>query len=236
MSLLTALEHRVARDGARPLLTWYEPASGARTEFSAVTFANWVDKTANLLDEWGCDEDATVAAPLLLERPGHWVSLVWALATWQRGARLLVVPLDQVDDADVVVVGPSTPVPSGGHPSAWVACSLHPLGLGLAAPVAGATDFREVLSQPDLHVPASADPSGVWLVDEHGSLTGGGVDQLQVPTPDRLLIVADDHRTVLGGFASVVQGGGSLVVVDGTASDDQLVRIATSEKAQAFSV
>jgi hypothetical protein len=43
------LARRVREGGSRPLLTYYRPAAGERTEFSATSFANWVDKTANLL-------------------------------------------------------------------------------------------------------------------------------------------------------------------------------------------
>ena len=38
------------RDGTRPLLTWYDDASGERIELSVATAANWAAKTANLLD------------------------------------------------------------------------------------------------------------------------------------------------------------------------------------------
>ena len=40
---------RSRRDPTRPLLTWYDDATGERTELSGATLANWVAKTANLL-------------------------------------------------------------------------------------------------------------------------------------------------------------------------------------------
>ena len=45
------LARRVRSDGAAPLVTYYGTASGARTELSATTLANWVAKTSNLLTD-----------------------------------------------------------------------------------------------------------------------------------------------------------------------------------------
>ncbi|MEU4421849.1 TIGR03089 family protein [Actinoplanes sp. NPDC024001] len=59
----------VRRDSAAPLLTWYDDATGDRTELSGATLDNWVSKTANLLiDGVGLGHGDTVA--LLL--PPHW--------------------------------------------------------------------------------------------------------------------------------------------------------------------
>jgi uncharacterized protein (TIGR03089 family) len=59
----------VRRDSAAPLLTWYDDASGDRTELSGVTMENWVSKTANLLvDGVGLGHGDTVALVL----PPHW--------------------------------------------------------------------------------------------------------------------------------------------------------------------
>lgn len=43
-----SLRGRVRRRGGDPLITYYAPSSGVRVELSALTFVNWVDKTANL--------------------------------------------------------------------------------------------------------------------------------------------------------------------------------------------
>src|SRR6478609_5111733 len=72
----------LARDGARPLVTFYDDATGERTELSAVTFENWVAKTANLVvDGIGLAPGARVA--LLL--PVHWQTAVWLAACWRTG-------------------------------------------------------------------------------------------------------------------------------------------------------
>jgi uncharacterized protein (TIGR03089 family) len=43
-----ALAEAVRRDPTTPLLTWYDDATGDRTELSGATLDNWVSKTANM--------------------------------------------------------------------------------------------------------------------------------------------------------------------------------------------
>src|SRR4051812_38751092 len=98
------LARRVRSDGSAPLLTHYDDDTGARTELSATTLANWVAKTSNLLtDELLLEPGAAVELLVAARHPGHWMTLVWALACWQTGA---VVTLGRPDESSVVVCGP----------------------------------------------------------------------------------------------------------------------------------
>jgi uncharacterized protein (TIGR03089 family) len=64
-----ALAEAVRRDPTTPLLTWYDDATGDRTELSGATLDNWVAKTANLLiDGAGLGPGDAVAVLL----PPHW--------------------------------------------------------------------------------------------------------------------------------------------------------------------
>ena len=54
-AIVRALTDRARRDGARPLVTDCDLATGARTELSGRTGANWVDKTYHLLVELEVD-------------------------------------------------------------------------------------------------------------------------------------------------------------------------------------
>jgi len=66
------------RDGTRPLLTWYDDATGERIELSVATAANWAVKTANLLLDEGVEVVRLV--------PGeHWLAAVVALGAWTAG-------------------------------------------------------------------------------------------------------------------------------------------------------
>jgi acyl-CoA synthetase (AMP-forming)/AMP-acid ligase II len=56
-------------DGTRPLLTFYDDATGERTELSAAALGSWAAKTANLLLD-GCGLRAGDRAAVLL--PAHW--------------------------------------------------------------------------------------------------------------------------------------------------------------------
>ena len=81
------LDRALRADPARPLLTFYDDATGERTELSVATFANWVAKTANLLrDDLAVEPGATLS----LDLPPHWQAAVWLQSAWALG--LHVVP------------------------------------------------------------------------------------------------------------------------------------------------
>lgn len=225
---VAALERRVAHDGAAPLLTCYDLDDGSRVEFSARTFANWVDKTAGLIGSLGFDDEVSLGLPLLLTHPGHWVSLVWTMATWQLGGTVRALPRETLDQVNLAVVGPAQVHPVPGVET--VVCSLHPLGLSLQQPHPGVTDYAEVLGQPDLHWREAAPTT--WLDDrgtDHDSdeLPAVGSEaarRLVVPTGEPW---ADLQHLLLRPLF----GGGSVVVVRGTVDEERLQRIAADERA-----
>jgi len=77
--LLTAA---MAADPARPLITFYDDATGERTELSVATLDNWVAKTANLLVD-GCGLGLGDRAVALL--PAHWQTAAVLLGCWTAG-------------------------------------------------------------------------------------------------------------------------------------------------------
>ena len=81
------LRRALAAEPSRPLVTFYDDATGERVEFSVKTFDNWVAKTANLLvDGLGAEPGGRVALAL----PAHWQTAVWLYACWSAG--LIAVP------------------------------------------------------------------------------------------------------------------------------------------------
>jgi len=97
------LDAALARDGARPFLTWYDDASGERLELSVTTFAVWVAKTGWYLDDaYGPGAGDVVR----LDLPRHWLRAVWAVAAWRAGC---TVTLEPDDDATLLVRGPAEP-------------------------------------------------------------------------------------------------------------------------------
>ncbi len=150
-AILSDLERR---DPGRPLVTFYDHASGERTELSVATYANWVAKTASLLVE---ELELERGDRCRLDLPTHWLGPVLLGAAWTVG---LVVTEDE--DAELVVCGPRTLAhwaPRAAEQVVLVS-ALHPLGRPCGEPVpAGVHDLGvEVWSQPDAF--AAYDPPG----------------------------------------------------------------------------
>jgi uncharacterized protein (TIGR03089 family) len=188
-------------DPARPLITYYDDATGERTELSATSVANWVAKTANLLtDEAGVEPGQPVAVLL----PAHWQTAVVLLALWSVGAEPVIEP----DGAAAVIVDEPRlvqVVQRGGQEV--IGLSLAPMNGVLRAAPPGVIDYAaEVLSAGDAY--SAADPSGqtevmaaqAWL-DEVG-LTGA--DRLLVSDPAGVPDALDWLLTPLVARASVV--------------------------------
>ncbi len=143
------------------MVTFYDDATGERVELSVATFANWVAKTANLIQgELSAGPGDRVA--LLL--PAHWQSAVWLLACSSVG-----VTVELGGDpagADVVVAGPETLEAGLACSGERIALSLAPLGRRFPAAPAGYADYAvEVPSQGDRFAPfVPVDPDAPALV------------------------------------------------------------------------
>ncbi|MFE6937314.1 TIGR03089 family protein [Streptomyces sp. NPDC057699] len=166
------LRSALAADPARPLVTFYDDATGERVELSVATFANWVAKTANLLQG---DLAAEPGDRLALLLPAHWQSAVWLLACSSVG----VVAEVQGDpaSADLVVSGPDTLDRALACRGERVALALRPLGGRFPQAPEGFTDYAvEVPGQGDRFAPyAPVDPAAPALSVGGAVLTG---DQL----------------------------------------------------------
>ncbi|WP_308258067.1 TIGR03089 family protein [Pseudonocardia lacus] len=151
MTLTAALlDHlRTGPDAARPLITYYDDATGERIELSATTAANWASKAANLLRE-ECDVEPGAKVALLL--PPHWQTAAVLLAAWWCGAEVVTDPATAewvLCDADRLDLALAVDPPGG-----VVALSLDAFGKGIAGLPAGVIDFAtEVRLQPDDFVP-----------------------------------------------------------------------------------
>lgn len=89
----------IARDPARPLLTWYDDATGERTELSGATLANWVAKTGNLLLDGLALGPGDRAAVLL---PPHWQTAAVLLGCWSAGLQVVMPGTDTPGAVDVL--------------------------------------------------------------------------------------------------------------------------------------
>jgi len=215
------LRAAVVADAARPLVTYYDDATGERVELSAATFDNWVAKTANLL------QDGLAASPgtrVAVHLPLHWQTVVWHFACWSVGA--LVVPNGNPDAADVVVTGPDQLDRAAGARGAdVVALSLRPLGGPFAAPLPrGVLDYGADVAgfadrfSPYAPVPADSvaldidgvrlDPAGVAAAAEQAATRWGlrlGARTLTTAPPDTL-------DGLLAALPAALCRGGSVVL------------------------
>ncbi|WP_433166490.1 TIGR03089 family protein [Kribbella sp. CA-247076] len=190
----------VQRDGGAPFLTYYDDATGERIELSAVTTANWVAKTANLLvDEYDLESGETVAIGL----PPHWLGVVWALSTWSTGAALTS------GTGTLAITGPDVAIRGERE---TVASALLPLGGRFREPLPdGVHDYgAEVYNHPDLFVPFDPPSPASPAYDEltHEELIGTAE-----PIADRILVTRDlVSRDGVGLLIGVIAGGGSIVL------------------------
>jgi uncharacterized protein (TIGR03089 family) len=127
-----AFSAAVAQDPAAPLLTWYDDASGDRTELSGATLTNWVAKTANLLAD---GSGVSLGDPVAVILPPHWQTAAILLGSWSLGAA-------------VTLAGDPSPaeVLFASEPLSWPAGDRYLTGLlPLAAPLrsvpAGYVDY-----------------------------------------------------------------------------------------------
>lgn len=79
----------ITTDPTRPLLTWYDDATGERTELSGATLANWVAKTGNLLLDAAAAGPGDSAGVLL---PPHWQTAAVLLGCWSAGLTVTDTP------------------------------------------------------------------------------------------------------------------------------------------------
>jgi uncharacterized protein (TIGR03089 family) len=190
----------VRRDGGAPFLTYYDDTTGERIELSAVTTANWVAKTANLLvDEYDLEAGETVAIGL----PPHWLGVVWALSTWSVGAALTS------GTGTLAITGPDFAIRGERE---TVASALLPLGGRFREPIPdGIQDYgAEVYNHPDVFVPFDPPTLASPAYDDltHEALIGTAE-----PVSDRILVTRTlTDRDGLALLVGVISGGGSIVL------------------------
>jgi uncharacterized protein (TIGR03089 family) len=196
------LHIQVRRDSTRPLLTFYDDATGERVELSVATFDNWVAKTAGLLtDELGIEAGDRVS--LLL--PAHWQTLVWACACWVVGACVVTVPNN---DVVVTAAGPDMLDVAASGSGEVVGLALRPLGGRFTDSLPpGVLDYAvAVPGYPDRFMPmVPVDPSEPSLehqgtVHSQAGLTAWAehrADHVGMAPGGRILVSTDDLVTAL---------------------------------------
>jgi uncharacterized protein (TIGR03089 family) len=121
-----AFDAMVRGDASRPFVTYYDEATGERTELSVKSLANWVAKTHHLLaDELGVGVGDTA----LVSLPAHWLAYPVLLGCLTAG---LALTPDDAAAADVAFVSPEALHRAEGVPDVYA-----------IAPDSAAVGFRD---------------------------------------------------------------------------------------------
>ncbi|MPY97479.1 MAG: TIGR03089 family protein [Actinophytocola sp.] len=171
----TLLRPLLATAAAKPAITHYDDATGARIELSATTLANWAAKTANWLVE---EFDVEPGDPVCVRLPAHWQTAGVLLGAFWCGAHVVG------DDKGATVAFVPPNATSDATETAIVA--FDPLGQGLrTTPPDGAFDY---LSDAKL---AGDDFSPLFPID-------GDTPALASATVDEVLATARTRTDELG--------------------------------------
>lgn len=133
----------LAAEPARPLVTFYDDATGERVELSARSLANWVAKTHFLItDSLGLGPGDSA----LVELPAHWLTIPVLFGCWSAGLTITTDPAS----AEVGFVDDVTAAAASGVPEVFAisrACAARGFG---DQPPPGCEDFvLAVRPQPD---------------------------------------------------------------------------------------
>jgi len=206
---------RTGPAAARPLITYYDDATGERIELSGTTTANWAAKAANLLrDECDVEPGARVAVML----PAHWQTAAVLLAVWWCGGEV-VDPATPAPDLVLCDSGRLDLALAAAPAHGVVALSLDAFGKGITGLPAGVIDFAtEVRLHGDDFLPWAP------LSDDASALDGISVARmlavararaaaLGLSANDRVLSTLDwsSPATLTDGLLAVLAAGASLV-------------------------
>lgn len=214
---LASLLHQVP-DQSLPFVTYYDLATGERTELSARSLDNWVAKTANFLVD---EVDAQPGTRVRIGLPTHWLRVVWLLSCWTVGATVADA------DADIGLSGPELEADEPVR----LAASLRPMGGRFAEPPAGFLDIAsEVPSQPDVFVALDPPSPDSLALDLDGVAMTHAALLATEPDGRRLTLepgpLGRDARAVV----AAALGGGSLVLVTNATDRDGLLRVTEQER------
>jgi uncharacterized protein (TIGR03089 family) len=227
------LDRRLRLAPADPLITWYDERTGERTELSAVTFANWVAKSANLLrDGLGLGGGDRVALAL----PTHWQAAPLAHAVWRLDA-IVAEPHAAAGPVELLITGGT--LGTGGDETEAdevLALALRPLGLPGEPPTDGAHDYdRDIRIHGDRFDGPRNDPAAPGYLDAAGralsqaELVERATRSAQGQRPLLALGPQSGADQALVGLIGALCPDGVVVVVGG--DDERLQRIATAERA-----
>jgi uncharacterized protein (TIGR03089 family) len=224
-TVVEAFSAAVAADPTRPLVTFYDDATGERSELSGATLANWVAKTANLLVDGLGLTPGDVATVRL---PPHWQTAAVLLGCWNAGISVDVTGSHRADvafvTADVTAVADEI-----------FALALAPLGLPFRpGPPPGTADYVvEVRTHGDAFSPRVR-PEQPALAD--GTTHAGLVEAARargLPAASRVLVDGGRTTDPLDWLVAPIVAGTSVVLCRNL-DDARLAKRLEAERATQF--
>jgi uncharacterized protein (TIGR03089 family) len=234
---LTTLEQQfadlLAAEPGRPFITFYDEATGERSELSTKSLANWVAKTHHLLgDELGLGAGDTALVAL----PAHWISVPAVLGCLTAGLALTAGD----SAADVAFVGPASLSAAAGIPDVY-AVAPESAAVGFRGePPAGAQDYVAAVRPqedkwPGVRFGAGADDPGLGDLSraELAARASDRAAELGLSRGARVLTTRDWDGVPawLDTLLAPLAVGGSLVYVRNCADPAVLDRRAAQERA-----
>lgn len=216
-------------DAERPLLTYYDDATGERADLTATELGDWAARTAALL-RTGCGLGVGSRAAVLL--PPHWQTAAVLMGAWSAGVS---VSFRLAATAGLPALGPGVDEPydatfvSFTRLDDWledVPDARHRFVLGLApaaAPLNEApTGYRDYLAEVRRHtdnLPAYAmvrpsDPASVdgTSYQEWGTVAREIAASLDLRAGDRVLVDAAEHEHPVKWLLAPLAAGASVVL------------------------
>jgi uncharacterized protein (TIGR03089 family) len=211
----------------RPLLTYYDDATGERMELSAAALGGWAARTAGLLHD-GCGLGAGSRAAVLL--PPHWQTAAVLLGAWSAG---LAVSFRLKATAGLPVLEPGSDEPldvtfvAHDRLDDWledVPEARHRFVLGLGpAPLTGVPlGYRDYLAEvgrftdnlPPYALVRHTDPASVdgTSYRQWGSIAQEIAASLGLRAGDRLLVDAAEHEHPVKWLLAPLAAGASVVL------------------------
>ena len=217
----------LAAEPSRPFVTYYDEATGERSELSVKSLANWVVKTHHLL---ATELGLGVGDTALVAVPAHWISVPVLLGCLTAGLELTAD-----GTSDVAFVAPATLAAADAADVYAIAPDSAAVGFGDAVP-GGALDYvTSVRPQADKWptVQLTARPEDPCLPGLTRAQVNERAHAVGLAPRERLLITRDWSgpddwiETVLAPLVV----GGSLVIVANAPDDGVVNRRVDQERA-----
>lgn len=198
----------------QPRLTYYDDATGERTELSTVTLTNWAAKTANLMrDEFGLLPGFRV----LVDLPVHWQTAVILLGVWWAGGEVVLPGGPAADGKPVDVAFTTAAAADDADADEVIAVPLDPFALTLRDLPVGVGDFGGSVRLQGDRFAASPGPSDPLpeVAGDVAALARTAAAQSGLGTGDRVLSTDEwsDADALIARFVAPLLVGGSLVQV-----------------------